>query len=101
MTTRCSSPGETLSPCEEEFELGKRLADFPAVVLSAAENYEPSYIARYLVDVAQRFNKFYIDCKIMTAEPDVRLSRLALTEAALVTLRNGLGLLGIGAPEKM
>ncbi len=93
--------GEALPPCEEEFELAKRLADFPSVVLSAAENYEPSYIARYLVDAAQRFNKFYIGCKILSAEPDVRLSRLSLTEAALVTLKNGLALLGIGVPEKM
>ncbi len=93
--------GETVPPCPQEFELIKRVADFPETVLSAARNYEPSIVARYLVDVAQRFNKFYIDCKIMAAEGDVRLFRLSLAEATLITLKNGLALLGIGVPEKM
>lgn len=88
-------------PCEQEFELLKALGDFPETVRSAAEKYEPSYIARYCVDVAQKFNKFYFDCKILQAEEGVREYRLALTEATLQTLKNALSLLGIGVPEKM
>lgn len=88
-------------PCEQEFELLKVLGDFPETVRSAAEKYEPSYIARYCVDVAQKFNKFYFDCKILQAEEGVREYRLALTEATLQTLKNALSLLGIGVPEKM
>ena len=79
----------------------KALGDFPDVVKSAAEKYEPSYVARYCVDVAQKFNKFYFDCKILQAEKEVRDYRLALTAATLTTLENALGLLGIGVPEKM
>ena len=79
----------------------KALGDFPETVRSAAEKYEPSYIARYCVDVAQKFNKFYFDCKILQAEEGVREYRLALTEATLQTLKNALSLLGIGVPEKM
>ncbi|MBO5045794.1 MAG: arginine--tRNA ligase [Clostridia bacterium] len=88
-------------PCAQEFELLKALGDFPDVVKSAAEKYEPSYVARYCVDVAQKFNKFYFDCKILQAEKEVRDYRLALTAATLTTLENALGLLGIGVPEKM
>ena len=88
-------------PCEEEFALLKALADFPDTVREAAEKYEPSFIARYAVDCAKLFNKFYFDCKIMQAEPAVREFRLALTRATLTTLTNALTLLGIGVPEKM
>lgn len=88
-------------PCPQEFELLKELGEFPDTVLSAAEKYEPSYIARFCVDAAQKFNKFYFDCKILQAEAGVREFRLALTEAALTSLANALTLLGIGVPEKM
>lgn len=93
---------EIAEPCAQEFELLKALADFPDVVLSAAKAYEPSIVARYCVDTAQKFNKFYIDCKIMGAETEkMRAFRLRITEAALTTLTNALTLLGIGVPEKM
>ncbi len=88
-------------PCAQEFDLLKSLAEFPAVVSSSAEKYEPSFIARFCVDVAQKFNKFYFDCKILQAEEDVRAYRLALTAATLRTLTSALNLLGIGVPEKM
>ena len=88
--------------CPQEFEVVKQLAEFPATCHDALEKYEPCFIARYCVDLAQKFNKFYFDCSILNAEDgQTRAFRLALTEAALVTLKNGLGLLGIGVPEKM
>ena len=67
----------------------------------ALEKYEPCFIARYCVDLAQKFNKFYFDCKILGAEEKEKNFRLALTEATLQTLKNALKLLGIGVPEKM
>lgn len=88
-----------LSP--QESEVIKALADFPATVVNAADKYEPCYIARYAVDLAQKFNKFYFDCKILTAEDDVKGIRLEITKATLQTLKNALGLLGIGVPDKM
>ncbi len=88
-------------PDPQEFEVVKALAEFPQIVLDAAEKYEPSLVARYAVDLAQKYNKFYIDCKILTAEGDAKDFRLILTKAALQTLKNALSLLGIGVPERM
>ena len=84
------------------FELIKALSTFSQVVKSSAEKYEPSFIARFAVDVAQKFNKFYFDCKILAAETEeIKNFRLALTNATLQTLKNAFGLLGIGIPDKM
>lgn len=85
-----------------EIELAKALSNFPALVKEAAEKYEPSVIARFAVDVSQKFNKFYFDCKILTAEDEkTKNFRLALTAATLQALKNAFKLLGIGIPEKM
>lgn len=92
---------EDYPPNAQEFEVIKALAAFPETVKDAAEKYEPSLIARYAVDLAQKYNKFYIDCKILSAEGDAKAFRLALTRATLQTLKNALTLLGIGVPEKM
>ena len=85
----------------QEAEVVKSIAAFPQAVKDAAEKYEPSIVARYAVDLAQKFNKFYFDCKILTAEGDKKNFRLALTAAALTALKNSLTLLGIGVPDKM
>ena len=85
----------------QEFEVLKTIATFPDVVKEAAEKYEPCYVARFAVDLAQKFNKFYFDCKILTAEDDVKGLRIAITKATHQTLKNALALLGIGVPEKM
>ena len=85
----------------QEAEVIKSIAAFPQAVKDAAEKYEPSIVARFAVDLAQKFNKFYFDCKILTAEGDKKSFRLALTAAALIALKNALTLLGIGVPDKM
>ena len=54
------------------------------------------------MDTAQKFNKFYFDCKILQAESEeLKNFRLSLTKATLTVLTNALTLLGIGVPEKM
>lgn len=88
-------------PDANEFEIIKTLADFNKTLIDAAEKYEPSYITRYAVDLAQKYNKFYIENKILTAEGDTKNFRIALTQATLQTLKNALTILGIGVPEKM
>ncbi len=94
--------GGMLPPGDAEFELIKALGAFPEAVVQAAKTYEPSVVARYAVDTAQKFNKFYIDCKIVQAESEeLRAFRLRLTRATLTTLAAALSLLGIGVPEKM
>ncbi len=88
--------------CTEEIELVKALATFPETVKAAADKYEPSFVARFAVDVSQKFNKFYFDCKILAAEDEkTKNFRLALTNATLQTLTNAFALLGIGIPERM
>lgn len=86
----------------EEIELVKAISVFSETVQAAAEKYEPSFIARFAVDVAQKFNKFYFDCKILSAEDEkTKNFRLALTGATLQALKNAFALLGIGIPDKM
>ena len=86
----------------EEIELVKCLSTFPETVKAAAEKYEPSLIARFAVETAQKFNKFYFDCKILSAEDEkTKNFRLALTNATLQALKNAFALLGIGIPDKM
>ena len=86
----------------EEIDLVKALATFPETVQTAADKYEPSCVARFAVDVAQKFNKFYFNCKILAAEDEkTKKFRLALTSATLQTLKNAFTLLGIGIPDKM
>ena len=88
--------------CSQEIELVKAIASLPDVVKSAGEKYEPSLIARFAVDVSQKFNKFYFDCKILSAEDEkTKNFRLALTNATLQALKNAFTLLGIGIPDKM
>lgn len=74
---------------------------FPKVVEEAARKYEPSIITRYIVDVAQAFNKFYHDTPIIVKDKEVQKARLSLVYAARQTISNGLSLLGVAAPEKM
>ena len=85
----------------QEAEVVKAIASFPQAVKDAAEKYEPCMVARFAVDLAQKLNKFYFDCKILTAEGDKKNFRLALTAAAHTALKNALTLLGIGVPDKM
>ena len=88
--------------CGKEIDLVKAISVFPETVKSAAEKYEPSLIARFAVDVAQKFNKFYFNCKILAAEDEnTKNFRLAVTQATLQALQNAFALLGIGIPDQM
>ena len=73
----------------------------PGVVEAAAAKNEPYLVARAVIDVCSSFNRFYFDCRIMDEDPAVKNARLALTDAARQTIRNGLWMLGIQAPERM
>jgi len=83
------------------YELIKLIYDFPAIVVEAGEKYEPSVVTRHIVDVAQAFNKFYHDEYILVDNEEEKAAKLLLTYAAKQTIKNGLKLLGIKAPEKM
>ncbi len=86
---------------EAASELVKELYVFPEAVAKAAEDNEPSTVTRCITDVAQSFNKFYHDEHIIVDNEDERKAKLALTYAAKQVIANGLGLLGMVAPDKM
>ena len=79
----------------------KEINRFPKVVLDAADKYEPSIVARFAVDVAQAFNKFYNSTRINVPEENVKNARVMLTYLTKETLSDALELLGIQAPEAM
>ena len=83
----------------------RALAEFPRVVASAAELREPHRVARYLEDTAAAYHRFYDACRVLPQgdeEPtDLHRARLLLVDATRMVLANGLGLLGVSAPERM
>ena len=92
----------SLLTADEEQAVISLLARFPETVARAAETYKPSVVARYLLDLAAEFNKFYHRCPVLQApEEGIRKARLALIAAVRQVLVNGLLLLGIEAPEEM
>ncbi len=85
---------------DEAYEVIKLLADFDETVYSAAVKYEPSIVSRRLVKICQAFNRFYNADRIMCGG-DAEKARLALTERVADTLKYGLGLVLLDAPERM
>jgi arginyl-tRNA synthetase len=89
------------SKLTEIFDLEKLLYRFPEVVARSAEEYEPHYIANYLIEVARSFNSFYGNNMIVNKEDKNSGYKVALTFAFAFVMKKGLNLLGIEAPEKM
>ena len=89
------------SSLENAHELISAIASFESTVKAAADKREPSVVTRLAIDVAEMFNKYYIDNRILNAEEGVKEARLLLTYAARQVIRNALSLLGIAAPNKM
>ena len=85
----------------EELALVKALAQYPEEIHLAARDYDPSRINRYLVALAGDFHRFYNACRIKGEEPAVLAARLKLADTVRSVLANGMGLLGVSAPEKM
>jgi arginyl-tRNA synthetase len=103
------SRGDDFDPAllidEKENDLLKALGEFPAIVAGAAELREPHRVARYLEQLAGTYHKFYDACRVLPHgdEPvtGLTVARLWLVEATRVVLANGLGMLGVSAPERM
>jgi arginyl-tRNA synthetase len=95
------SPDWSLLTHEAEWELVKELGRFSDAVSAAAEQYEPSIIVRYLLDLAQDFTRFYDQCRVLGEDDALTGTRLALVDSVRQVLRTGLGLLCIQAPERM
>ncbi|MBF0787539.1 MULTISPECIES: arginine--tRNA ligase [unclassified Streptococcus] len=84
----------------ESWEIIKHLQHFTNVIEKAADKYDPSLIAKYAINLAQAFNKYYAHTRILDESPE-RDSRLALAYATGIVLKEALRLLGVEAPEKM
>ncbi len=94
--------GKIIITSSDEANLLKTLCQYEEKVLAAIRDYEPSVIARYILDIATAFNKFYHNCQILTAEdPDVRYTRIKLTEAAKNVLGSAFELICLKKTEKI
>ena len=86
---------------DEEIELLKAMADYPAMVAGAARDLAPHRIIFFLMDLAGRFHRYYNKHKVLGENPALAGARLQLCRALKIVLRNGLQLAGMTAPEKM
>jgi arginyl-tRNA synthetase len=84
-----------------ELNLINQLFLFKEIVSQAAEQYKPSLIARYLLDLTQLFNEFYHSCPVLKAGENLKKSRLLLINKTKEIIKEGLSLFGIESPEKM
>ena len=92
--------GIVLSP--DEISLVKALADYPATVIQAAENFSPAVIANYLYELSKQYNGYYHDIPILReSDPTVQAVRLRLSQTVAEVIASGAGLLGINVPERM
>lgn len=85
---------------EKEWKVVSHLLEFPNVIKRACDNLDPSQIAKYVIDLAQVFNKYYAEVRILE-ESEEQTARLALVYSVTEVLKEGLRLLGIAAPEEM
>ena len=90
---------------ERERELVGLLAQYPKVLLSAAELRQPHRVARYIEELASQYHRFYNDCRVLPLGDekvsDLNSARATLSQATAQVISNGLDLLGVNAPEKM
>ena len=86
---------------DEAQALLRLISRFPDVIREAAAKYEPSMITRAVTDIAQAYNKYYYEHRILDGEPAQAAARVALTAAAKTVIKTGLYLIGIEAPERM
>lgn len=91
----------SLLTAPEEEALMRRIAAWPEEVALAAKDLAPYRLAYYAKDLANDFHSFYNACKVLTDDQALRDARLVLVDAARITLRNNLTLLGVAAPERM
>jgi len=90
-----------LLTAEPELDLIKQLSALPEEIKTAARDYDPSRINKYVVELAARFHKFYSACRIKDEERTLLLARLKLADSTRSVIKNCLDLLGVTAPEKM
>ena len=86
---------------ESAAEVIRTISKYQDVLIDASERFEPYLVTRFVVELAQAFNKFYFECNIANAEQGIKNARLLLTKAVKQVLQSALKLLGIQTPKKM
>ncbi len=86
---------------QSEINLAKAISRLPEEVEKSADEFAPHRIAYYATELAEAFHSFYNSQRILGVDEPVMKTRILLMEAAKITLKNVLGLLGVSAPEKM
>jgi arginyl-tRNA synthetase len=86
---------------DEEKAVIRLLYDFPTAIEKVAKNYKPHHIANHLISLSQAFNEFYHKCPVISERDEQMKARLLLVDSVRQVLENGLGLLGIKAPDEM
>ena len=86
---------------EDAFAVLRLLNDFPETIGKAMQKNEPSIITRHIISLAQAFNRFYYDHRVIDEDAAKTAARLDLAKATAIVLKTGLSLLGINAPERM
>jgi arginyl-tRNA synthetase len=95
-----SAPLDLLGHPSEDV-LMRKLASYEEIIPTAAQAYAPQKVTRFLEELAADFSAFYRDCRVISEDEKLSLARLALCEATRAVIADGLGLLGIAAPERM
>jgi arginyl-tRNA synthetase len=86
---------------DQELQQLQKLLDYPEQIESAARDLAPHQMAFYLRELAALFHSWYNSTRFLVDDKDLQTARLALAAAVRQVLRNGLAILGVGAPEKM
>lgn len=86
---------------KEERELIKQLSVFCDTLLLCEKTMSPHHFTAYLIELADIYHKFYEKCRVLSDDPKLTAARLKLIEAVMIVIKNGLGMLGVDAPEKM
>ncbi|MGI8707361.1 MAG: arginine--tRNA ligase [Actinomycetota bacterium] len=96
-----TSPLDRVGEHPSEDSLMRKLASYEEVVPEAAHAYAPQKVTRFAEELAAVFTAFYRDCRVVTEDRELSLARAALCVATKAVLADALGLLGVGAPERM
>ena len=96
-----SEEGVVWGLLEDAVPLLRHLGRFPAVLRTAARTAEPSQISQYVLQLSREMNAWYADHRVLSDDAELCRARLALVRAVKIAIHNGLGLLGVTAPERM
>jgi len=86
---------------DDSFELSKLLVRTDEIISEAAEKYEPSILTRHLIEIAKAFNRFYLSNRIVGENDKAIKARATLVEQTAKTLKKGMALILLDAPDEM